>query len=535
MGQLEPLMSQALGRSPYDNVFQGEGPPRSQDSTQIYDDRGRPVNPETRRINRDIIRSHNEVMLVIGVAEPERTQETEGQATARRHHEYEDQTGRNMLLVGGVLEAAGVWGINGLRHRILLYKQYAQIPFHHLYLLQKSRQSWSSYLLDGFPAYLAGNALDNGLLSTTGAFITDVIFPNHKDFPSWTGYVRGYLQMHLGIYSFLQRVGLISSAQWFPSWKFFVPGSNVSPIIVPPLPLSFTRQSIGAWLTAFAMGAAPFAAYYAYWKAQNWITRALRMKIHQYLPRPYNSAARRRIREALLPPPPAASPVSPQPNGMSSEEQPRNGGDMNRDDSTLRIREGRTQSDGVPPAGALRRQSTISARGDDFGSDDEEGDVISATLISFDVEATESTDATPGVWSAELRPNVSENSKPGTGWVPLYRENALTLLPSIMGAHTLAKFPARILTAPLQCLAWTGIAVNYLARGDGCAVDAFFDLGFGPPFFSWQRLVNIVGVELIHFIFEVEASTWTSAVSYKYLYTEEGWIKREEEGKDDEP
>lgn len=89
----------------------------------MYDERGRPINPETKRINRDVIRSHNEVMMVIGVAEPENgTVDAEAEA-ARRHRQYEDRIGRRLLLAGGVLETAGIWGVNGMRQRILVSLQ----------------------------------------------------------------------------------------------------------------------------------------------------------------------------------------------------------------------------------------------------------------------------------------------------------------------------------------------------------------------------------------------------------------------------
>lgn len=78
------------------------------------------MNPETRQINKDVIRSHNEVMLVIGVAEPENGI-TESQAeAARKHQQYEDDVGHVLLRVGRVVEAAASWGVNGVRNRILV-------------------------------------------------------------------------------------------------------------------------------------------------------------------------------------------------------------------------------------------------------------------------------------------------------------------------------------------------------------------------------------------------------------------------------
>ncbi len=114
------ILTGSQGRSPYDDVVQGEGPEDPRGHHQLYDERGRPINPETKRINRDVIRSHNEVMMVIGVAEPENGIAEAQVEAARRHHQYEDRIGRRLLLVGGIFETAAIWGINGMRQRIFV-------------------------------------------------------------------------------------------------------------------------------------------------------------------------------------------------------------------------------------------------------------------------------------------------------------------------------------------------------------------------------------------------------------------------------
>jgi hypothetical protein len=59
-------------------------------------------------------------MMVIGVAEPENGVADAQIEAARRHHQYEDSIGRRLLLTGGVLETAAIWGVNGMRQRILV-------------------------------------------------------------------------------------------------------------------------------------------------------------------------------------------------------------------------------------------------------------------------------------------------------------------------------------------------------------------------------------------------------------------------------
>lgn len=94
----------------------GEADPR--EPPQDYDERGRPVNAETKRINRNIVRSHNEVMHVIGVAEPDSliTAESESDNQLIQQH-LEDMLGRKLWDPARVLGALGVWGAEPLRQR----------------------------------------------------------------------------------------------------------------------------------------------------------------------------------------------------------------------------------------------------------------------------------------------------------------------------------------------------------------------------------------------------------------------------------
>ena len=115
--ELTPLQ----GRSPYDEVVEGEGEEDQSQPTQQYDYRGRPINPDTRRINRDIVRSHNEVMLVIGVAETENSFSTTEGESQRRYGEYEEDVGHALIEPAlQCVESSGVFGLDGLRQRILV-------------------------------------------------------------------------------------------------------------------------------------------------------------------------------------------------------------------------------------------------------------------------------------------------------------------------------------------------------------------------------------------------------------------------------
>jgi hypothetical protein len=91
------------------------------ENVQLYDHRGRPVNLETKRRTRDIIRAHNEVMLVVGVAEPENPGSGPEAESRQRHSDYENTIGLRLIWVAKrCVEAVGVFGVTGLRQRILV-------------------------------------------------------------------------------------------------------------------------------------------------------------------------------------------------------------------------------------------------------------------------------------------------------------------------------------------------------------------------------------------------------------------------------
>lgn len=86
---------------------------------QRYDDRGHPVNSETRQRMKDHIRASNEVMQAAGIIEETadvRARDKAFQETLQR----ETEIGLRRLEVGRVLLVAGVWGVCGFRRRILV-------------------------------------------------------------------------------------------------------------------------------------------------------------------------------------------------------------------------------------------------------------------------------------------------------------------------------------------------------------------------------------------------------------------------------
>lgn len=99
----------------------GEGEADPHEPDKQYDGTGRIVNPQTKQIIKDVIRAHNEVMQVIGVAEPENIGISAADLeTAKLYHEYESDTGRTLYQFGSSLGILSTWGVLNIRRRIMV-------------------------------------------------------------------------------------------------------------------------------------------------------------------------------------------------------------------------------------------------------------------------------------------------------------------------------------------------------------------------------------------------------------------------------
>lgn len=170
-----------------------------------------------------------------------------------------------------------------------------------------------------------------------------------------------------------------------------------------------------------------------------------------------------------------------------------------------------------------RRDSLPSVGGarDDFDSDDDEHEVVSATLISFDVEATEATDVPQGLWSAELRPSMSPDGRQSGPPTAVYLSTMLTRLPSLMAAKMLNDSLLRLLVTPCEAMALRYAASVFLAR-HGLPMDHILDIRLLSGFtMTW--LVNYLGGEILHLAACAEVWTISAALARHFHMSEEQW------------
>jgi hypothetical protein len=389
--------------------------------------------------------------------------------------------------------------------------------------------------------------------------------PDHVLTPHRCEALEGWIRFHLNIFAVLQQLDVLPARKFLPDLMFFIPCSSTSLIRAPPPPASLTPAEIAKWVGNLALNASPLFAVYACQQVFSIVRGNLRHYFRSRLPTPttqsYGAAIRdaRSARDPRSPPPapqavqsttPPQSPAPPADPALAGQSELNAGGFPNT--SQMRPRDEPPDQPEPIPLGSLgegapapsdpisprraRRQSTISTRGltggfvgvDSYGSDDEDnsGDMVSTTLISFDVEATDATDPPPGQWSAELRPNVAEGSRLDGATQsrptrqPSYRSTALTRLPSTLAVHIFAWLTTDILSAPVEAVAFRW-SLRSFAGAQGLSLGRMY------PLWSWgwsrHMIANFIGVELVQFFIQFDVWVAMYALASNFFFTEEQW------------
>ena len=344
-----------------------------------------------------------------------------------------------------------------------------------------------------------------------------------------------YIRVHLELYVALQHLGLTPSSLLLPSPKFFVPFTDESPMPPPPAPEDFTLPSLLRWVGGLFISTTPFLVWVMAqsmlrdWTPQiwTWVFKQLPNTLSQgkKLPPPPPPTP---------PPPPHLSPPAtvPQPStdsdGSGSVQQDFPEGNSQHATNAIPLQDVDHHPNSRPgPMEAVRRPSVFSTRGDDYASDDDENEGVSATLISFDVEATESTDAPPGLWSAELRPSLASDSRSPESQPPVYLDTLLTQLPALIGSQIFTDAITRILMAPYEATALRLVSRTLLLR-QGLSCQSIYSANLLSGL-SWTSAVNFFGTELLHLVLCGEVWAVFTCISQWFHMTEEEW--KAEEGK----
>ncbi|GAP84106.1 hypothetical protein SAMD00023353_0601170 [Rosellinia necatrix] len=509
MGRHEPLTSLALGRSPYDAVFEGEGEADPQEPPREYDQHGRVVNEASKQLNKNIIRAHNEVMLVIGVAEQEPSGPSYSTSESTRlYTEDQNRKGGYFLHLGRVLVVAGIWGVHGVRQRILVYRETAGLPFLDLIRREGRTHTIPRLLFAGMPSFFTAWSLQ-WCSKRLRAFRNNI----------WYRAAVSHIRFHLQIYVSMQRLDLIPGSRWFPDPAFFIPFSSASPFTAPPLPSSLSARSLFEWAGELAINLAPYAGYYLVGCAWELCSHFIRKKIHRSLPHPRsNSTANLRVLAPTSTPRRQSFPESPTLGDGDREIRQTLDPEADTDYSAA-------NGDGVSEplhVETIHRQGTFSSRGgDDYATDEEDTEMVNPTLISFDVDTSETTEPPAGIWSAELRPSNSGDPRAQQKEPPRYVVNTLTNLPSILAGDILTSSLTHICLVPIDILAFRKMARTYSIQS-GLPTSQIFESSLADGL-TTRTMVNLFQVEVVKFIISFGAWAIITGVAQKYQITDEQW------------
>jgi hypothetical protein len=331
-----------------------------------------------------------------------------------------------------------------------------------------------------------------------------------------------YLRIHLQLYVFLQRIDMIPSSKWFPNLMFFVPWSATSPIPAPPPLKDFRLDSLIQWAAGALLSAAPFAAFVLLGRLWREVTSRLWQVIYGRLP---NTVHRRK------PLPYSTQLQSPLQDTSSSYEPPLEEqieeAEAVMAESTRQGEEelGTFEPDTAEPTSEVSapepstRAGPSTTRGDEYVSEDEENDVPGPALITFDVEATDATDAAPGLWSAELRPSTGPDARSPSSQQLVYLDTMLTRLPACLAADIFTVIAGYIIVAPYEAQALRLIARAFRTRM-GLPTFDIYEVGTLSGL-TRGLLTNFVGIEFVHLVIAVEMWAMVTLVAQGLHLTEE--------------
>ncbi|KAH7305161.1 hypothetical protein BKA65DRAFT_202828 [Rhexocercosporidium sp. MPI-PUGE-AT-0058] len=476
MGRQEYLTAMALGRGHYEDEIIETVAAEGSQRTQEYNERGHPRNPETKRREREHVRAANEVMQVTGVVEDAlAAREKVTQTIVDKHQEL--LVGLRFMEFGRGVLVGGVWGVMGLRRRILLYKPYTGMEFVDILRQERAASGIPQMFLSGVPTVIAYHISDWAAFfveSVIDAYFDDGELPATDKEDQVRNLLHNfrdaafcYLTLHFRLFAILQQLNLIPASPWFPSLRSFIPFSSSSPLKMPPLPPMATA-SILRWVGAIASTMAPMLVILAHGKIKYAVSRIIYSPIYKMLPRPTGES----IFSGLA--------ISAPTMEYDSPDRIQDRAFQLSDEQTLRALEG------LPTPDRQHR---------DESSDEDE--MAQATLISFDVEATEPVENATGTWSAELRsanePKPSEDVK--------YRVTGLTMLPTFMATEGLREIVAGIFVMPLEA-----VMVRIIGRSFRASAGLPMDDLYHPTEIVVRGLQNIMSVTAMQLV--VTGITW---------------------------
>lgn len=277
-----------------------------------------------------------------------------------------------------------------------------------------------------------------------------------------------FFKLQFTLFSTLQQLGLISEPKVFPGLMSLIPFTPLSLIQFKLKSQTTYRQYSASLIRAALQTIVPLLVIRGYERIQLAVSSIIYRQIYNGLPRPTGTDL-----------------LSGLPLGSPNVDN----------DTTDHIIASTWNS--LPSASWIAMSNDSESPSQNVGhdgSDVEDDEMNHAQLISFDVEPTESSDASRGPWSAELR-SANETKAPS---VARYRVTGLTLLPNILATEGLTDAVCDIMVLPFEAFMVRVIGAAYQASRD-VKSNNYFEIGLKPRgivnlIVTWTWQVTVTGV-----------------------------------------
>ncbi|KAJ0419961.1 hypothetical protein BJY00DRAFT_284985 [Aspergillus carlsbadensis] len=274
MGRRAYLNRLALGRSPYEapeatSGASSDGPTSStrrisplhaDEYVQHYDERGHPVNPESKSFGKELRRAKNDILSTMGIVVSEDANRGRNEQQKIDAIVAENDYGLIMVTLDQISVFLGSWWTTSLTCRIQSFRSYTHVPITRIMSHERASLGTFGFYFAGVPAWAISTCLSicrhhplERLISTIQNY-----FPNNDtgsklvraSFTVLHTTTRGILlvlAMQAYMYSLLQSLHLIHPAS-FPGLGYFMPLGEFTSMLLPPIPTDLSARSLGAFL-----------------------------------------------------------------------------------------------------------------------------------------------------------------------------------------------------------------------------------------------------------------------------------------------
>ncbi|KAL3468349.1 hypothetical protein BJX64DRAFT_245650 [Aspergillus heterothallicus] len=309
MGRHAYLNRLALGRSPYEAPEPLDGssvePPISTITrrsrlhadgyVQHYDERGHPVNPESKSYGKELRRAKNDILSTMGIVVSEDTNRGRNEQQKIDAIVAENDYGLIMVTLDQISVFLGSWWTTSLTGRIQTFRSYTNVPIMRIMSHERASLGALGFYFAGVPAWAVSTCLSicrhhplERLISIIQNYFPDndtgskLVRASFTILHTTTRGILLVLAMQTYMYSLLQSLHLIHPAS-FPGLGYFMPLGEFTSILVPSIPSDLSVRSLGTF--ALNILKTP-SLFYIYVYLKPFIEVRLYRLIRRRLPKP---------------------------------------------------------------------------------------------------------------------------------------------------------------------------------------------------------------------------------------------------------